>query len=335
MKKTLYIFQNGELKRKDNSLYFETEQGKKYLPIEDINDIYLFGEVNVTKRFLEFISQKEICLHYFNHFGYYVGSYYPREHLNSGYMILKQVEHYLATEKREKIARAFIDGAIGQMIRVLKYYESRLSEAKDHLQVVEEQLLNDRDLLLGGDPVDKMMSIEGHAHEAYYQAFDHIIGQKQDFLFEKRSRRPPLNRMNALISFGNSICYTIVLSEIYKTYLDPRIGYLHSTNFRRFSLNLDIAEIFKPILVDRLIFSLINKHMITKKDFNAQTGGILLSEKGRRTFITEMDKRMRTTVNHRHLGKSVSYRRLIRLEIYKLQKHLMGEQNYSPYQALW
>lgn len=122
------------------------------------------------------------------------------------------------------------------------------------------------------------------------------------------------------------------LSEIYKTYLDPRIGYLHSTNFRRFSLNLDIAEIFKPIIVDRLIFSLVNKKMLTKKHFEKLTDGILLSEEGRKVFISELDKKMQTTVQHRHLGKSVSYRRLIRLE---LQKHLLGEKPYESYTAKW
>jgi CRISPR-associated protein Cas1 len=88
-------------------------------------------------------------------------------------------------------------------------------------------------------------------------------------------------------------------------------------------------------MVDRLIFTLINKNMITVNDFDKQTGGILLSETGRKKFITELDKRMKTTVNHRHLGRSVSYRRLIRLELYKVQKHIMGEKIYEPYQSLW
>jgi CRISP-associated protein Cas1 len=98
---------------------------------------------------------------------------------------------------------------------------------------------------------------------------------------------------------------------------------------------LDVAEIFKPIMVDRLIFTLVNKKMITKKDFDKHMEGILLSEEGRKKFIGELDKRMKTTVNHRHLGKSVSYRRLIRLELYKIQKHLLGEKEYEPYRSLW
>jgi CRISPR-associated protein Cas1 len=220
------------------------------------------------------------------------------------------------------------------MSQVLKYYRSRISQGSEVLAGILENFKQAEKSLGEVETIEELMAVEGHARERYYSAFD-IILDNPDFPFEKRSKRPPLNRLNALISFGNSICYVTVLSEIYKTYLDPRIGYLHATNFRSFSLNLDIAEIFKPIMVDRLIFTLINKKMLTKKDFDKHTDGILLSESGRRTFITELDNRMKTTVNHRHLGKSVSYRRLIRLELYKLQKHILGEKEYTPYQSLW
>jgi CRISPR-associated protein Cas1 len=333
MKKTLYIFQSGELRRKDNSLYFETEERKRYIPVENTNDIYIFGEVDVSKKFLEFAAQKEIIVHYFNHHGYYVGSFYPREHLNAGHVILKQAEHYLNEGKRLDLARRFIEGSIQQMSRVLKYYRSRLEEKAIFDEVLEDfqkELLK----LPTAQSVEQLMASEGHIREKYYSTFDTII-RHPDFIFEKRTKRPPHNRLNALISFGNSIVYTMCLSEIYKTYLDPRIGFLHSTNFRRFSLNLDIAEIFKPIIVDRLIFSLVNKKMLTKKHFEKLTDGILLSEEGRKIFVSELDKKMQTTVQHRHLGKSVSYRRLIRLELYKLQKHLLGEKLYEPYAAKW
>ncbi|MBD1373496.1 type I-B CRISPR-associated endonuclease Cas1 [Hazenella sp. IB182357] len=335
MKKTLYLFSHGELRRKDNSLFFENGEGqRKFIPVEDTNDIYLFGEVDVSKRFLEFVSQKEICLHYFNRNGYYMGTFYPREHLNAGHVIVKQVQHYMDKKKRIVLARQFINGSIGQMIRVLKYYQSRTVDGKEIISPLIQQMTVEAKLLYEKENVEELMAVEGHARECYYGAFDTIIANS-DFPFEKRSKRPPLNRLNALISFGNAICYTVVLSEIYKTYLDPRIGYLHTTNFRRFSLNLDIAEIFKPILIDRLLFTLINKKMIQKKDFDKHMNGILLSESGRKTFITELDKRLKTTVQHRHLGKSVSYRRLIRLENYKIQKHILDEKEYEPYQALW
>jgi CRISPR-associated protein Cas1 len=335
MKKTLYIFNNGILKRKDNSLYFETEEKRKYIPVEDTSDIYIFGEVDVSKKFLEFVSQKEICLHYFNHYGYYVGTFYPREHLNSGHVIIKQAEHYIDGEKRLALAKLIVSGSIGQMLQVLKYYRNR-SENKEEISEIMNDISHIATELqkIEFNQIDELMAREGHAREKYYEAFDYIINDPY-FIFEKRTRRPPLNAINALISFGNSICYTTVLSEIYKTYLDPRIGFLHTSNFRRFTLNLDVAEIFKPIMVDRLIFKLINRRMLTKKHFVKEMNGILLNEDGRKLFITELDKRLKTTVNHRHLGKSVSYRRLMRLELYKLQKHFLGEKQYEPYQSLW
>ncbi|HEC92057.1 MAG TPA: CRISPR-associated endonuclease Cas1, partial [Candidatus Atribacteria bacterium] len=113
---------NGELKRQQNTLYFEGEKGRKYLPVENVGEFLIFGEVTINKKLLEFLSQQEILLHFFNYYGYYVGTYYPREHYNSGYMILKQAEFYLDNEKRILLAQKFVDGAVSNMLRVLKYY---------------------------------------------------------------------------------------------------------------------------------------------------------------------------------------------------------------------
>ncbi|OYD06231.1 type I-B CRISPR-associated endonuclease Cas1b [Paludifilum halophilum] len=330
MKKSIYVFTNGEMRRKDQTLYFEGEEGRKYIPVEDTKEIHIFGEVNVSKKFLEFCSQKEIILHYYNYHGYYSGSFYPREHLNSGYMTVEQVRHYLDEDKRYRLARLFVDGAGDNMLKVLRYYQNRGKEVGAVADRVESALKDaektqDRPML---------MAAEGHMREAYYSAFDPIL-QNKNFRFEKRSKRPPLNRLNALISFGNSILYTILLSEIYKTHLDPRIGFLHTSNFRRFSLQLDVAEIFKPIIVDRLILKMVGKQMLTKKDFDQKLNGILLSENGRKKFVAEMDERMKATVKHRTLNRKVSYRRLLRMELYKLQKHIMGEETYKPFVSPW
>lgn len=330
MKKTVFIFSDGELQRKDNTLCFESEKGKKYIPVENVGELMLFGEVTVNKRFLEFASQAEIILHYFNHYGYYVGSFYPREHLNSGFMILKQAEHYLDSTKRLALAKKFVSGAVDNIRKVLEYYQNRgkaVGESLENIKTLRERGERAKE-------VDELMAIEGNVRDYYYQTFDSII-ENPLFAFQERTRRPPKNQINTLISFGNSILYTVVLSEIYKTHLDPRIGYLHSTNFRRFTLNLDVAEIFKPIIVDRVIFTLTNKGMIKASHFEKKVKGMTLNEKGRELFITELDERLKTTVQHRNLGRSVSYRRLIRLELYKLEKHLLEEAEYQPFVSGW
>ncbi|MCD6319172.1 MAG: type I-B CRISPR-associated endonuclease Cas1 [Candidatus Desulfofervidaceae bacterium] len=330
MKKTIYIFSDGELKRKQNTIFFESEKGRKYVPVENTGEILIFGEVSINKRILEFLSQQEIILHFFNHYGYYIGSFYPREHLNSGYMVLKQAEHYLDDEKRLLLARLFVWGALENIKKVLAYYINRGTE----LEEIREKVENLQNGIGDAQTIEETMAIEGNARDYYYRSFDKILANT-DFIFEERTRRPPRNRLNALISFGNSLLYVVTLSEIYKTHLDPRIGYLHTTNFRRFSLNLDVAEVFKPIIVDRLIFTLINKGMIKKSHFEKRLNGIVLNEKGRMRFVEEMDKRLKATIQHKKLRRNVSYRRLIRLELYKLEKHFMDEACYQPFVARW
>ncbi|QSZ27552.1 type I-B CRISPR-associated endonuclease Cas1 [Aceticella autotrophica] len=330
MKKSIYIFSDGELHRKDNTLFFEGENGRKFIPVENTSEIMIFGEVSLNKRFLEFISQSEIILHFFNYYGYYVGSYYPREHLNSGYMILKQAEHYNDDNKRLYLAQKFIEGAYKNIRQVLKYYQNRDKDLEDIIYCIEKL----GELINGTLSVNELMAIEGNIREYYYKSFDVILNNR-DFEFDVRSKRPPKNSLNTLISFGNSLMYTTVLSEIYKTHLAPRIGYLHSTNFRRFSLNLDIAEIFKPIIIDRVIFSVVSKNMIKKDDFDDNAEGLILKERGKKIFIEEYVSKLTTTIKHRTIGNNVSYRRLIRLELYKLEKHLMEEQGYEPFLAQW
>ena len=181
--------------------------------------------------------------------------------------------------------------------------------------------------------ITEVMNVEGRIRAEYYNYFDDIL--PDEFKMEGRSRQPPKNMINSLISFGNSMMYSTVLSELYNTQLNPTISYLHEPSERRFSLALDLSEIFKPFIVDRVIFYLVNKKMITKKDFNQDLNCCLLNDKGRATFIKEYNKRLETTIKHKDLGRKVSYQRLIRLEAYKLKKHMLGMKTYDPFVIWW
>jgi len=330
-KSAIYITSSGKLSRKQNTLVFEPKKGKKrYLPVETIREIHMFGEIDLNKKLLEFLSQNEILLHLYNHYGYYTGSFYPREHYNSGFLILKQAEHYLDYEKRIKLAKKFVFAAFKNMRQVLNYYNNRGIDLKNEISGLD----NLGNKINSQETIESLMAIEGNIRESYYNAFDKIISN-EDFKFDQRTKRPPQNYLNALISFGNSLIYTVTLSEIYKTHLDPRIGFLHTTNFRRFSLNLDVSEVFKPIFVDRLIFSVLNKGQIKTKHFLKDLNGIYLNETGRRIFLEEWEKRLKTTIRHPTLKRKVSYRYLIKLELYKIEKHLMGDKEYEPFILRW
>jgi len=150
-----------------------------------------------------------------------------------------------------------------------------------------------------------------------------------------RMRQPPSNEINALISFTNMLCYTLCLDQIYHTQLNPTISYLHQPGYRRYSLALDISEIFKPILVDRLIFSLLNKKVLNKTDFDFRLNSCLLNETGKKKVLRDWEERLSQTIKHRTLNKNVSYKHLVRLEVYKLIKHIMNIEEYKPFKAWW
>ena len=119
MKESVYIINDGELKRKNNTLYFDNKEESKYIPVNDIEELYILGEVTISKKALELCTKQHIILHFYNYHDYYVGSYYPREHYNSGYMVLKQAEYYLDIDKRRILAEKFIVGSaknIGSII---------------------------------------------------------------------------------------------------------------------------------------------------------------------------------------------------------------------------
>ncbi|WP_456455749.1 type I-B CRISPR-associated endonuclease Cas1b [Thermovibrio sp.] len=319
----VYVFSSGRLRRKDNTLYFESEKGKRFIPVEDVKEIYLFGEADLNTKVLSLLSQKGIVLHLFNRYGFYSGSFLPRKRNVSGHLLVKQVKHYLDGDSRLFLAASFIDGAVFHIKRNLR---RRGIETRE-IEELESQIFT-------VETIAKLMQLEGKIREIYYSKFSKIL-KEEFFSFSKRVRRPPNNAVNALISYGNSLLYSVVLSELYRTQLDPTVSYLHEPSTSRYSLSLDISEIFKPLVVDSLIFSLINKKVLRRKDFDSTLNYTLLSESGRKKFVKAFDEKMKTTVRHRTLKRNVSYRYLIRLECYKLIKHLINDKVYKPLKAWW
>ena len=331
MARNYYITQPGRLRRKDNTLYLEPENAQRIpIPVEDIDALYFYGELDLNTKLLNFLAQKHIAFHVFNYYGYYSGSYYPREYLNSGSLLVKQVQHYEKQAKRMPLAHEFVESAVFNMLRILRYHTNRGKDCNAQIESIERILTESRT----SKNTNELMGYEGTIRDIYYTAFNTILTLKTPF--EKRVRRPPDNPINAVISFGNSMAYTACLTEIYRTQLNPTISYLHEPGDRRFSLSLDLAEIFKPLIIDRLIFRLFNRRQLSEsKHFETNVDGCYLNESGRRLFIAAFDEQLKQTVSHRRLKRHVSYQRLIRLECYKLIKHLVGMENYQALRPWW
>lgn len=330
MKKSYFIYSESELKRKDNTLQIKTVDGvKKDIPIETISDIYVMTEMTFNTSLINLLSQYGIIIHFFNYYNFYNGSYYPREKNVSGRLLVNQVEHYTDENKRLILAKEFVLGATDGILRNMRYYNERGRDLKEQTSQINEL----KRLIEKQKNVQELMGIEGNIHKIYYKTWNDIINQEIDF--EKRVKRPPDNMINTLISYVNSMIYTTVLSQIYITQLNPTISYLHVPSTKRFSLALDIAEIFKPLIGDRMIFSLFNKLQISEKHFIKELNGLQLTKQGSMIISKEFDDRLSRTVKHKNLGKDVSYKYLIRLEAYKLIKHLIGEKEYQSFRLWW
>lgn len=331
MKRSYYIFTSGTIKRKDNTVQFIDSEGKKKdLPVNDMDVLYVFSEMTFNTKLINFFSQNGIMIHFFNYYGFYSGTFCPKETLNSGHLLVNQTRHYYSSARRLKIAGNILESATYNILHNLKYYAQRGNEelAEEITNIVElrGELTEQKD-------INSLMAIEGNIRKNYYRCFNKVI--KRDVEFKARIKHPPDNMMNSLISFTNSLIYTTVLSEIYKTQLSPLISFLHEPGVRRYSLSLDIAEIFKPLIGDRMIFSLLNKKQITENSFDKDLNFTHLTEKGKKVILREYDERLNTTVRHKTLKRNVSYRKLIRLDLYKLVKHILGEKEFEGFKIWW
>jgi len=175
------------------------------------------------------------------------------------------------------------------------------------------------------------MGVESQLWREFYGLFGDLL---KHFEFRERTRRPPKDEVNALISYGNSVLYTVALSEIRKTYLHPAISFLHEPLERRYSLALDMADIFKPITVFRVILRLVNRRQIREEHFNRDVG-VLLNDEGLRVFIDELNSELSKRVLHPRFRRKVSIRYLMRLEGYSLVKHFLGDSRYKSLRAWW
>ena len=330
MKQSYYIYNSGDLQRKDNTLRFTSYEGEKRdIPVERISDIYVMAEMTFNTAFINYISKYGIPVHFFNYYQFYTGSYYPRESLLAGQLLVKQVEHYTDPLRRLLLAQRFVEAAADNIYRNLRYYNGRGKDVS--VQMMEISTL--RKDISKAETIEELMGIEGNIRKNYYRAWKIIINQEIDF--EKRVMHPPDNMINSLISFVNSLIYSKTLSEIYQTQLNPTISYLHEPGVRRFSLCLDISEIFKPLIGDRLIFSLLNRNQITEDSFTKELNFLHLKKEASQTVVREFEAKLKTTIMHKDLNRQVSYQYLIRLEAYKLIKHLIGEKEYEGFRIWW
>ena len=323
---TRYIFSMGELKRKDNSIAFINEKGNFYIPIEDTRELYCMNEVSFNTKFLDFIARAGITLHLFNYHGNYSGTFYPKDQLISGDLTIKQSIMYI--ENRLIIAKAIVNSIARNIHETLyHYYRHDKKELKPYLDWLKSDVpaFLDKELR-----IEQILFIEGQVWSRFYDSFKHFL--PEDFLMNKRVKRPPDNPMNALVSFGNTLLYTKTISAIYNTHLNQSISFLHSSREGRFSLSLDLSEAFKPIIVFRTIFDLVGrKKLQVTKHFDKNLNYALLNTEGKKIFIVAFEERLNESFMHPKLKRKVSYKHAIKLDGYKLIKSIVEGREFKAF----
>ena len=324
---TQYIFSMGELSRKDNSIAFKNSKGNNYIPIEDTRELYCMNEVSLNTKFLDFIAKAGITVHFFNYYSNYSGSFYPKEQLISGNLTIRQSMAYI--DKRLIIAHTIVQGIADNIHEVLYHY---YRHGKKDLKPLLDWLKKDVKAFLDNDEVHikQILYIEGQIWHRFYDSFQHFL--PDDFILNKRVKRPPDNPINALISFGNTLLYTKTISAIYHTHLNQSISFLHSPREGRFSLSLDLCEVFKPIIVFKTIFNLVNnKKLQVAKHFDKSLNYALLNESGKKIFIDAFETRMNESFKHTTLKRMTTYKSALKYDGYKLVKFLLEDKAFVPF----
>ena len=315
----------GELNRKDNSLCFRKNGKNVYLPIENISEIYCMNEISINTKLLDYLSTKHIVVHFFNYYGNYSGTFYPKDQYRSGRLLIKEVESYNSV-KRLIIAKKIVAAIAKNIDQVLyHYYKHDHKEVKKIIDWIRRDFYEQ---LTEVEDIQALMLLEEALWQMFYSSFQYIL--PKDFMMNKRVRRPPDNPINALISFGNSLLYTKCISIIYQTHLNQTISYLHEPSEARFSLSLDISESFKPVIVFKTIFDLVNnKKLKITEHFEKKVNYCILNDKGRQIFIEAFEKRLDMVFLHKKLKRKMTYKTAIKMDCYKLIKYILEDKDFE------
>ena len=325
-----HLINEGILTKRDFTLLFEGPSGKKYIPVETIDSLYIYSNVIFSGNFFEFMNKRGLNFSLINRYGEKIGSFFPQNNRRNIKTELKQLKIYDDEKERLELAKKLEIASVSNLRANLRYYERRKNSERLREEVTYISQLIQK--LNEAKSVTQLMTIEAQSRQKYYHCFN-IILDDEDFIFEKRTRRPPEDPLNAMISFGNTLLYQRIANEINRTSLDIRIGIVHAAGSRPESLNLDLADLFKPILVDRTIFTLINRKMLDATDFvEVENNGIYLSAKGKRLFIREFERKIYQKIQLNGLERTYDY--VIKNEIQKLKRFIEYGEKYKPYKYI-
>lgn len=325
-----YVFHEGE------SVVIRIEKEERLrIPIHHLGGLVCLGDVAVSSPLLGLCGERGVTVSLLSERGRFRARVQTGV---SGNVLLRRQQYRLADDPaaRAEIARGFLLGKIANARTLLQRAARDHGEkgGEDDLQQAVLRLARIIDAVRGESSVDAMRGLEGDASRVYFQALDHAITvQKDTFYMRGRSRRPPLDNFNALLSFIYTLLVHDAESALEAVGLDPQVGFLHTERPGRPSLALDLIEEFRPFFADRLALSLVNLKQVQARDFEmSESGGVVMGDDARKNLLVAYQKRKQEELQHPFLEETISTGLLVHVQALLLARHIRGDlDGYPPF----
>lgn len=305
------------------------------VPIHMLGGIVCFGQVSCSQPLMGLCGERGVLISYLTEYGKFLARVHGPV---SGNVLLRREQYRRADESQSTavIARTIVMAKIANCRTVLQraLRDHAVKDGREEIEVAVRRLGHLLKELEEPLTMEVLRGKEGDAANTYFGVFNHLItSQKDNFFFHARSRRPPLDNMNALLSFIYTLLVHDVSAAMEAVGLDPQVGFLHAERSGRPSLALDLIEEFRPFLADRLALSLVNLRQVQGKDFErTESGAVNMSDSARKELLTAYQKRKQEEIQHPFLGETISIGLLFHAQALLMARHLRGDlDGYPPF----
>jgi len=308
---TLYVTTEGAGLFKDRESIIIKVDGeiKLRLPIHTITSIVCIGnQIYISPQLMGFCAEKNVLISFLNQYGkFYARVCGPV----SGNVLLRREQYRWADNEATTllISKQFIIAKVFNTNVVLKRFLRDHDSARESVQKAVTSLQKNIRKIININNIDSLRGLEGESAQVYFSVFDQLITQqKTAFKFNKRNRRPPMDNVNAMLSFLYSILANDVIAALETVGLDPCVGFLHKDRPGRPSLALDIMEEFRPILADRIVLSMINLKKVNKNGFKkTETGSVIMNDATRKMVLKTYQERKKDKIRHPYLNEEIEF----------------------------
>lgn len=321
--RTYWLTSPCRIRRKDESLVIERDNAASvHIPVTDVRDIVACAETDINTAVVSLLNRHRISVHLLSYYGDYAGSLLTSDTSTSGETVIAQARTADDPQASLAIARSIVDACAFNVRRVV----DRKLLARPYAVL--------QDSVKSSSTQSQLMGAEGTFRRSAWEVIDTKL---PDWLqLNGRSRRPPKNAGNAFISYVNGITYARVLTAVRLTPLHSGIAFLHGTMERqRHSLVLDLSEMFKPLMAERLLLRMSARNQLKEHHFDRDTNQAMLSDAGRKLVVQTVRDEFAVTVAHRALARNVAYDELLYLDALALTRHCLEHIPYKPFRIWW